>query len=259
MALSPESYLLGAASLLLEVGVCAYALRWRLYLRLPWFTGYLTLLVGHTLLVWFLYLGGGYDSRLTFYCYWATQGLLLTARAAVVAEIARRALREYRGIWALGWRLLCGVALLLLVHAALDARGNSAWIATFLVAAERDLELAVVGVLVLLLAICRYYGIRLEPVQRMVALGMGFYSALQVFNNSFLQAWLPGYFQVWNDIRVVSFQVALVMWIVALWRPLPVVTPAPALLPQTVYDELSPQMNYHLRLLNQRLLEILRS
>jgi hypothetical protein len=258
MSLLPESYLLGAASLLLEVGVCAYALRRRLYLRLPWFTAYLTLLVGHTLLVWFLYLGGGYDSRLTFYCYWATQGLLLAARAAAVAEIARRALHGYCGVWALGWRLLCGVALLLLAHAAVDARGNSAWIATFLVTAERDLELAVVGVLVLLLAICRYYGIRLEPVQQMVALGMGFYSALQVFNNSVLQAWLPGYFQVWNDIRMVSFQAALVIWLLALRRPLPALAPAPALLPQEVYDELSPQLNYRLRILNQRLLEILR-
>ncbi len=258
MHLTLGEYLLWAAGLLLDVLVCALALRRRLYLRLPMFTSYLALLVTRTFILWWFYLDPGYNSHVTFYYFWVTQGILLAARAAAIAEIAWRALRGYRGIWALGWRLLGGVALLLLVHAALDARGNSAWIATFLVAAERDLELAVVGVLVLLLAICRYYSIRLEPVQRMVAFGMGFYSALQVFNNSVLQVWLPGYFQVWNDIRMVSFQVALVMWIVALWRPLPVVMPAPTLLPQTVYDELSPQMNYRLRVLNQRLLELLR-
>jgi hypothetical protein len=258
MHLTLGDYLLSGTSLLLDVVVCAFAFRRRLYLRLPLFTSYMTLLVTRTLILWWFYLGPGYNSHVTFYYYWVTQSILLAARAAAIAEIAWRTLRGYRGIWALGWRLLGGVALLLLVHAALDARGHSAWIATFLVTAERDLELAVVGVLVLMLVICRYYGIRLEPVQQMVALGMGFYSAIQAFNNSVLQAWLPGNFQVWSDIRVVSFLVAQAIWVAALWRPLPVVTHAPALLPQTVYDELSPQMNYRLRVLNQRLLELLR-
>ena len=49
MHLTPGEYLLWAAGLLLDVLVCALALRRRLYLRLPMFTSYLALLVTRTL------------------------------------------------------------------------------------------------------------------------------------------------------------------------------------------------------------------
>ena len=257
MHLTLGESLLGAASTLLELLVCAFAFRRRLYLRLPFFTAYLALLVGRTLILWWFYLGPGYGSRVSFYYFWVSQGILLAARAAAVAEIAWRALRGYRGVWALGWRVLLIIALFLLLHATLDARGSRPWISPFILTAERGLELAAVGILVLLLAICRYYGIQLEPVQKMIALGMGLYSAVQVLNNSVLR--VTHYFAMWNEIRIVSFQVALVIWLVALRKPLPATAPAPPLLPQRVYDELSPQVNYRLRALNQRLLEILKS
>ncbi len=258
MPFSSSNFFLAMASSLLQLAVCVLAWRRRLYLRLPLFTAYLTLLLVRTLFLWVLYLSVGYDSPLSFQGYWVSQGILLAARGVAVAEIAWRAVREYRGVWALGWRLLCGIALLLLVHAAVDARGAASWIAPFLLTAERDLELAVLGILVVLLTLCRYYGIRLEPVQKMVALGMGFYSAIQSLNNSFVQDWLARYFTAWSAVRVFSFEVTLVIWLVALRRPLPAAAPAPVLLPQKLYDELSPQVNNRLRVLNQRLLEILK-
>ncbi len=257
MQLSSHSVLLGVTSSLLAVLVCSIALWRRLYLRLPLFTAYLVLLAGRDALAWWFYLDLGYTSRAASYYYWITQGILVTARAAAVAEIAWRALREYRGVWALAWRVLLIIALFLLLQATLDARGSRAWISPLILTAERGLELAAVGILVLLLAICRYYGIQLEPVQKMIALGLGFYSAIQVLNNSVLR--VTHYFPMWNEIRIISFQVALVIWLLALLRPLPKAVPAPALLSQSVYDELSPQVNQRLRVLNQRLLEILKS
>jgi hypothetical protein len=251
--------LLGAASSLLEVVVCALALRRRLYARLPLFTTYLAILVTHELTLWWFYLGSGYDSRLTFYYFWVTQGILVAARAAAVVEIAWRALRGYRGVWALGWRLLCFFGLILLFHAAMDAHGNASFLIGFIVTAERDLELAVAVVLVALLAFGRYYRIRLDPVQRMVALGLGFYSAVQVLNNGLPRAWQTLYFDWWNAIRMTGFLATLVIWLVALRKSLAEAAPAPTLLPQGVYDELSPQVNYRLRVLNERLLEILKS
>lgn len=259
MHLTPTGYLLWAASTLLGVGVCAFAFCRRLYLRLPLFTAYLTFLVGRTLILWWFYLGPGYGSRVSFYYFWVTQGILLAARGAAVAELAWRGLREYRGVWALGWRLLCFIGLVLLFHAAIDAGGNASFLVAFIVTAERDLELAVVGILVLLLAVGRYYRILLDPVHRMVALGLGFYSAVQMLNNGLPRVWQTLYFDWWNVIRLTSFQVALVIWLLPLLRPLPKAAPAPALLPQSFYDELSPQVNYRLRILNQRLLEILKS
>ena len=259
MHLTLGDYLLWGASTVLGLGVCAAAFRRRLLPRLPLFTSYLVLVVAHNLSVWGAYLIWGYASRFAFYWFWLTQAAVLAARAMAIAELGWRVLREYRGVWALAWRLLCAIALLLLLHAAFNARDNAFRIDAFLLTAERGLELAVVGILVLLLAICRYYQIRLEAVHRMIALGLGFYSAVQVLNDSFSRIWLTQYFELGNRIRMVSFGVALVIWLLALLRPLPDAAPAPALLPQSVYDELSPQVNYRLRVLNQRLLEILKS
>ena len=258
MHLIPQDYLLGATALVLEVLVCACAFRRRLYLRLPFFTIYLALVLARTLFGWLVYSAWGYESRIAFYFFWVSQAMLVAARAAAIAEIAWRALRDYRGIWALAWRLLCGIALLLLVNAALDAHASKSRIATFVLSAERGLELAAAVVLLTLLFVSGYYGIRLEPVQRMVALGLGFYSTIQVLNNSIASEWLSQFFHWWASIRMISFQVALLIWWWALRKPLPAVTAAPVLLSQNVYDELTPQINHRLRLLNQRLLEILK-
>ena len=46
-----------------------------------------------------------YHSSALFKIGWATQGLVLTARALSVAELCRHVLAKYRGIWGLGWRL----------------------------------------------------------------------------------------------------------------------------------------------------------
>ena len=265
MQLTGSDYLLWGVTALLEALLCALIVQRGLYRRLAFFSAYLALVLARGILLWWAYHYLGSGSPAAWYIAWVTQGILLLARGLAIAELCRSSLRAYRGIWALGWRLLCTIALLLLFNASLHAYGNSFWIAPFIITAERDLELAVVGILVFLVALCRYYEIRLEPFQKMIALGLCFYSAVQVSNDSFVREWLTRYFHLtpyfhlWNGIRLVSFQVALAIWLLALRKPLPAAAPAPALLPQSVYDELSPQLNYRLRLLNQRLLEMLKS
>ncbi len=259
MQLSSSDHLLWGVGTLLEVVLCVFIIRRGLYRRLPFFSAYPALVLTSAALLWWAYRVLGYGSPASLYIAWTTQGMMLLSRGLAVAELCWSSLRAYRGIWALTWRLLAALALALVVHAGLSAAGNRSWIAPFVLTAERGLELAAVGILVLLLAVCRYYEIRLEPVQKMILLGLGFYSAIQVLNNSFMREWLTQYFHWWNGIRLASFQVALVIWLLALRKPLPAVAPAPALLPQEVYDELAPQVNYRLRLLNQRLLEMLKS
>ncbi|HEX2711609.1 MAG TPA: hypothetical protein VHM88_05215 [Candidatus Acidoferrales bacterium] len=265
MHLIISDYLLAGINTVLEGALCVLIVRRGLYRRLPLFSAYIAWVLVRAILLWWAYHVLGFGSQAAWYLAYVTQGISLLARGLALGELCWRNLRTYRGIWALAWRLLCAIALLLLCNAALDARGNIAKIAPFILTAERGLELAVVGILVLWLGICRYYRISLEPVQKMIALGMGFYSAVQVLNNSFVRDGLMQYFHLtpylhwWNGIRMVSFQAALVIWLLALRKPLPERAPAPTLLPQRVYDELSPQVNYRLRGLNERLLEILRS
>jgi hypothetical protein len=252
-------YVLLGANSLLELVVCAYAFRRRLYLRLPLFTAYLTLLFLRNFVLWWFYLGPGYDSRAAFDYFWVTQGLLLAARGAAIGEIAWRVLHRYRGIWTLGLLVLLITAVSLLAHAGYSALGNRSWIAPFVLTAERGLELAAVGIVVSLFYFSRYYGIRLEPVEGMVALGLGIYSAVQVINISFMREWLTRYFHWWANIRVISFLVALAIWWLALRKPLPAERPAPELLSQEIYDGLAPQVSFRLRKLNETLLELLKS
>src|SRR5713101_4359189 len=184
MQLSLTDNVLWGVTALLELLVCAYALRRRLYRRLPLFTSYTILLFVREISLWLTYRYAGYTSQVAFYYYWGTQGMLVAARGLVIVELSWRVLREYRGIWALSWRLLLSIFTLLLLIAAWDAYGNTYWIAPFILTAERGLELAGLLILLTLLLLGTYYGVRLESVERMIIGGLTFYSAVLVVNNT---------------------------------------------------------------------------
>jgi hypothetical protein len=90
-------------------------------------------------------------------------------------------------------------------------------------------------------------------VDGVVALGLGLYSAIQVANNTFLNHWLAHYLRHWEIVRVQGFNIVLVVWLVALWRPLPAPDAAPVLLGREDYTELTSQVSFRLRQLNARL------
>jgi hypothetical protein len=64
----------------------------------------------------------------------------------------------------------------------------------------------------------------LGGVERDVLLGFALYSTFQTVNDAFMQKWMMRYFHWWVSASVVSFEAALLIWIVPLLRPLP---PAP--------------------------------
>ena len=258
MQLTTPDYVLWALSTALQLSVCILVLRKRCYRSLPLFSAYTWLNLISLVSVLCVYLGLGYSSRLSFYIVWIAIGVLLLARGLAVAELCRRVLRPYDGVWALAWRLLVGVAMLLLVYAGLAVFGVRDGITAFLLTAEHGLELAAALVLLLLLAISNYYHIRVPTLEGMVALGLGVWSLLQVVNNVALLLW-PDYYAWGSAVKMVSFQLVLLIWIAALRKSVLHQAPAPALLPQTLYDELAPQTNLRLRLLNDRLLEIFKA
>lgn len=255
MQLTSLDYTLGALSTALQVTVCILVLRNQFYRRLPLFGAYAWLNLLNLTFVWSVYLRLGYSSPPSFYISWIAFGVVLLARGLAVGELCRCVLRFYQGVWALAWRLLVGVAMLLLVYAGLAAYGVRDRIMTFLLTAERGLELTAAVILLLLLAIRSYYRIPVPVVERLLILGLGLWSLLQVLNDAALTLW-PDYFPWVRAVEMVSFQVALCTWIVALRKPVPREEHVPRVLPQRVYDELAPQTNLRLRLLNERLLEI---
>lgn len=240
----------------LEVVTCCLALHRGLSHRLPIFTTYLMLLVLNEFIWWPAYHLLDLRSKMAFFIYWGLQAILLIARGAVIVEICWRLLRDYSGIWRLARQALtiAGVILVLLAIPRWNQRGSR--LSLTVLSGERGLEFAVVMILLIGLALCRYYQIRIEPPVPMILLGLGMYSAVQIINNGLLEAWKSNYFARWNDVRGATFELAILFWCVALWKPLPATRLAPSLLSPEVYWQVSPEMNDQLRELNQKLQEI---
>ncbi len=259
MPLSSTDLLLWALSTLLQLGLCALIFWRRLYWRLPIFSSYVVLSLASGIVASWVYLHWGYRSWTAWYFAWIRQGLMVFARSLAVAELCWKILRAYAGVWGLAWRTLVLLSVMLTARAMVHAQGDAHWVVPFVLTAEQGLEMMIAAVLLAVLAICAYYRIGVEPLYRWIAGGLCFYSIIQALNNSFLRNWLSTHIFFWNEVRLLSFEIAIVVWCLALWKPLPAERPAPVLLSQQVYDELTPQVNYRLRMLNQRLLEILRS
>ncbi|MHB8755850.1 MAG: hypothetical protein ACYC92_12985 [Candidatus Acidiferrales bacterium] len=166
-------------------------------------------------------------------------------------------LSRYTGIWKLCRPLLITLGLVLAGSAAAASRQRVHPISATTLMAERGLEFTVVSILILGLIFCRYYGVRIDRHLAWIALGLGFYSAIQVANSTFLGTWLTQTnFIIWQVLHEISFNVATIFWLVALWKPLPARQSAPVLLAPGEYDRLAPQMTVRLRELNTRLLEM---
>ncbi len=252
MQLTPFDYGLWIVSTLLQGAVCGLLLRGGLYLRLPIFSSYAWLNLLSLALVWWAYLRLDYSWM--FYVGWVAFAVALLARGLVVGELCRRVLRPYIGVWALAWRILIGVAMLLVVYAGLAAYSNRNPLEVFLFTAERGLELAAAVLLILLLGISHYFRIRVDRLSQLLVLGLGTWSLLQVVNNMALLLW-SDYYHWGSAVKMLGFHLSLIIWIAALRKPIPQEEQVP-LLPQPVYDALAPQTNLKLRLLNERLLEI---
>ncbi len=246
-----------AVTVLTEVVVLTFALRRKLFHRLPVFTTYLCILVANEVIISLTYSFAGIRSHTSFYVYWSMQAVQVLLRAAVVYEICRDLLSPYAGVWALSGPFLILLGLVLAGGAVATARHRIHPISATTLMGERGLEFTVVAILILGLIFCRYYGVRIDRYLAWIALGLGFYSAVQVANNTFLGNWLTKTnFTIWQVLHEISFNVATIFWLVALWKPLPARQPAPILLDRGEYDRLAPQMTLRLRELNSRLLEM---
>jgi hypothetical protein len=196
-----------------------------LHRRLPFFGTYVVLLVVETVAVHWTYHHWGYTSAAAWYVYWSCLGVVLFARVLAVAELCWRSLRSSPAVWAITRKWLALLALALLVYAVVAAARNSSPVITFLLTAERSLDLGIVVILFALLRLRRRYDVWLGGMERNVLLGFAVYAAFQTVNDAFMEKWMMRYFHWWVSASVVSFEITLLIWITPLLRPLP--SPAP--------------------------------
>ena len=248
--------ILWALNLAVQLALIALLFLRKNHRTYPYFTAYLLLVVGQAFLFMFIYRSWGFRAMRSFQIAWLSQGLIVMARALAMAELFRRILRHYRGIWSLAMRLLLLCALAIVAYSLYVS--NWRW-AFGVLAADRGVELAVATAIAVLLAFARYYHLTVSNTDRSLAIGFFLYSCCFVINNSIFERLLYRYFSYWNlPLQVVSV-VSLLIWIVGLWYPVPRETEQPELMEASLYQRLSPEINLRLRMLNEQLLAFWRT
>ncbi|HEX3376933.1 MAG TPA: hypothetical protein VHS29_08740, partial [Candidatus Acidoferrales bacterium] len=114
---------LSSLTLVSLVVLCAFVLTRRVVRLLPFFAIYSFVVLVDMVVVWLIYEHFGFNSVTAYYSYWVSILLNAVARSLAIAEVCRYGLRAYRGIWALVWRVLTILSILLVARTIFDARG----------------------------------------------------------------------------------------------------------------------------------------
>jgi hypothetical protein len=269
------------STLLFEITLCGFVFARKVHRILPLFAVYTCVILTTTIGVWLTYEHFGFNSLTSYYAYWGSILLNAAARSFAIAELCRYGLRGYRGIWALVWRSLTALAIVLLAQAATDAWGQPNGLAIYGTALDRDLAFASITILAALMLIRNYYSLAFEPLQRAIAAGICFICAVDVIANTVLRNLLTGYFlswfltrqkalwptlnpqfehvrDMWSTVHLFAFMFSMGLWCFALRKPVPVPSESPVLLPAEVYREMSPAINMRLATFNDRMVELLK-
>jgi hypothetical protein len=241
---------LWAATFVLEAVVFLLLVFRKQYREFPFFSAYILGVLLQSILLVFSYSKWGYNSYPSARIAWSSQGVVILLRALVVAELCRRMVGPYRGVWGLIWRTLVGCAALVLSYSLLVSK-MSMPVAIF--NAHRGLEITIATVVVAVFLFAAYYGIVPQRRIYFLALGLCFYSCFYVINDSFLEHWMKSFASVWNFAGTMSFMVSLVLWSWGFLIPQTTDARSTSLLPRHVYRTLSPQLNQQLRQVNERL------
>ena len=257
----------------LETLLCVLVYYRKLHRRLPLFAVYATTMLVCSAVLAVVFSHFGFRSDPSFYASWYALAVTSVARTGAVAELCRETLKVYEGIWALIWRLLSATTAVFFLHAAIDARGLPNWFTASGMTVERDVEIASAVVLVGILLVSKYYGLPVDPLQKMLGLGILLFCIVEFVNNSIVSDLLTRYgtawtitrplaqraMDVWNAVQALAADTSIGIWCFALRKPLAARSESPTLLPAEMYEELSPAINLRLRAFNSRLMELLKS
>lgn len=258
MQLTPETAARAFTVLAVESGVYFVAARRGLFRRLPIFTAYLLAVVICDASRFGVSFTLGFGSMQYFVVYWGTQAILMGLRAAVVYELCRELLKPYPGVLKLCWLILLSAGLVLVTFALIINVNHGPYVARIFLTIDRGIELGILGVLVLAMWFCRYYQIPAPRLIGLIGLGLSLYSALNILSNTLADRWFRAFHPIWTEVRGDSFILSELVWLIAIWKPLPVPRPSPNLLGFQDYSVMTSSVNVRLRELNSWLEEVLR-
>jgi len=273
---------LSSLSVAFQIVLCGFVFARKAQRVLPFFAAYSFVVLAGSVVVWLVYQGFGFHSLAAYYCYWTSILLNAMMRSLAIAELCRYKLRLYRGIWGLVWRVLAGISVLFLAHAAFDTWGQPNRLAIYGLTLDRDLAIASVAILAALLLVHDYYRLPLEPLQTTLAAGICLVCTVDIVGDTILRTlfsgplfpfivtstrtpiWLAFERQlvrvtdIWSTVHLISFMAAIGIWCFALRKPIPESAGALLLPSSELYREMSPAINLRLRAFNDRLVELLK-
>lgn len=244
-----------ALTTITEVILLVYLLRRKLFRSHPVFFVYILGAILQSFLMVAAYGIWGTQSFRAWLTAWLSQIVMEVARFGAMAEVVRRVLSPYSGIWALGRRVLLMAAGSVLVYAALLSREFSE---KYPLNVDRGVGLAGAVVIVTLLLFARYYGLPMDHLDRSLCIGFCLYSCFCVINDSLYDKWLLDYLNLWSFLGVLTYLASLLLWLGAA-RAYSETAPAraPFIVPKELYGKLSSELNVRLRLLNEHLNQLL--
>lgn len=232
-----------------------YLLVKRVYRSHPLFFLYALSLVIQTVAVAFAYRRWGSTSPEYQYVAWFSQGLIVGMRWLAVAEIARKILAKYAGVWRLANAVLFALGLIVLTYALAisDLR-----LYAVVMSADRGVEMCVAVFVVGMFAFAHYYRLPIPDLERQLAIGFGLYSCVWVVNDTIYLAWRQWFGPIWDFILTIAFLASVTLWFMALRAPLAASVPEQEISPE-IYARLSEEVNSRLLSLNKRLNRLLGS
>jgi hypothetical protein len=249
---------LWAIESIVQLGILFLIIAKRHFHTLPLFSVYVALNLCQSAFLLFVYSQFGFTSHVARQACWLSEPIILVVQTFAATEVLHRVLRHYAGIWALAWRLIAIAAATVICYASASAAQSPNW---GLMIANRGYHLTFAVALISCLLLVRWYSIPVDPVYKMVLGGFCVFSCAAVAANTLLQVLFlrhfPKFSEAWNYQEVIVFLGVQIAWAVALRHPVRV-EDKPALLPPSTYDRLSPEVNSHLRALNDLLAKFLR-
>jgi hypothetical protein len=180
--------------------------------------------------------------------FWFTDFLSLILGCGIVLEIFKHALLGYRGArrFARNFALALFVAVLVaVVGYSLVVRGTLATEATYF-ELDRDFLAAQAIFVFAALAVVSYYAIPIGKNLRGIVLGYGFCVCGSLVSFA-LRSQIGRGFDPWMLVEPLSYDVAVLIWVFALWSPHPELLPDPAIRIEADYQALASQTRRVLR------------
>jgi hypothetical protein len=250
--IGPVTETLWMATAIIQIVLLYLLIARRSVVDFPAFSAYIFVTLAQSGLLFLAIRGWGFTSSVSWRVGWATQFVVLGARAFAVAELCRCILGRFRGVWVLARGLLAISGVVVLLYALLAANHQPRLL---LSTAELGLEMAIAAVIVMLLLFARYYEVPVRPPLRWLAVGLCSYSCISALNDTILERWLARYISLWNIFGMVAFLACLLLWTWVFRKAVSQTLAAPMLLDPAVYLKIIPEVNWRLRTLNEQLIQ----